>query len=126
LNDQSFSTEKSPQSPVQAGVLAVQSLCILPVKAHKLWLISSATGLPQKGWLQLSGKLGHQALLVKANLGTDDGLDHLFSEVENTSALLDIIICNVASGYNRPALQQKPRGWDWTMNINARSLLFAT
>jgi len=32
-------------------------------------------------------KLGHQALLVKANVGTDDGLDHLFSEVENTSAL---------------------------------------
>ncbi len=81
---------------------------------------------PAEGIAAAIRKLGHQALLVKANLGTDDGLDHLFSEVENTSALLDIIICNVASGYNRPALQQKPRGWDWTMNINARSLLFAT
>ncbi|GAF82520.1 unnamed protein product, partial [marine sediment metagenome] len=27
---------------------------------------------------------------------------------------------------NRPVLQQKPKGWDWTMNINARALLFAT
>jgi len=37
---------------------------------------------------------------------------------------LDILIHNAASGYNRPVLQQKPRGWEWTMNINARSLLF--
>ena len=32
-------------------------------------------------------KLGQQALLVKANVGTDDGLDHLFSEVEKHFAL---------------------------------------
>ena len=38
---------------------------------------------------------------------------------------LDILIHNAASGYNRPAMEQKPKGWDWTMNINARSLLFA-
>ena len=67
-------------------------------------------------------KLGQQALVVKANIGSDDGLDHLFNEIENHFGALDIMICNAASGYNRPALQQKPRGWDWTMN----SLLFAT
>jgi enoyl-[acyl-carrier protein] reductase III len=71
-------------------------------------------------------KLGQQALVVKANIGTDDGLDHLFNEIENHFGALDIMICNAASGYNRPALLQKPKGWDWTMNINARSLLFAT
>ncbi len=32
-------------------------------------------------------KLGHQALLVKTNVGTDDGLDHLFSELEKHFAL---------------------------------------
>ena len=62
---------------------------------------------------------------MKANVGTDDGLDHPISEVEKHFGTLDIMICNAASGYNRPALQQKPRGWDWTMNINARSQLFA-
>jgi enoyl-[acyl-carrier protein] reductase III len=71
-------------------------------------------------------KLGQQALVVKANIGSDEGLDHLFSEVEKHFGALDILICNAASGYNRPALQQKQKGWDWTMNINARSLLFAT
>jgi enoyl-[acyl-carrier protein] reductase III len=69
--------------------------------------------------------LGQQALVVKANVGTDDGLDHLFNEIENHFGVLDILVSNAASGYNRPALQQKPRGWDWTMNINARALLFA-
>ena len=70
-------------------------------------------------------KLGKDALVVKADVGTDDGLDFLFKEVENCFGGLDILVNNAASGYNRPALQQKPRGWDWTMNINARSLLFS-
>jgi enoyl-[acyl-carrier protein] reductase III len=69
--------------------------------------------------------LGQQALVVKADIGTDKGLDHLFNEIENNFAGLDILVNNAASGYNRPALQQKPKGWDWTMNINARSLLFS-
>ncbi len=38
---------------------------------------------------------------------------------------LDYLICNAASGYNRPVMEQKPKGWDWTMNINARAALFA-
>jgi enoyl-[acyl-carrier protein] reductase III len=39
---------------------------------------------------------------------------------------LDIFINNAASGFNRPALQQKVTGWDWTMNVNARAFLFAS
>ena len=68
---------------------------------------------------------GQQALVVKANVGTDEGLDHLFHEVEDKFGGLDILVNNAASGFNRPALQQKPKGWDWTMNINARALLFS-
>lgn len=70
-------------------------------------------------------QLGRQALVVKANVGTDAGLDHLFREIEDHFGALDILINNAASGYNRPALEQKPNSWDWTMNINARALLFA-
>ena len=69
--------------------------------------------------------LGQRALVVKANVGTDEGLDFLFQEIERNFGGLDVMVCNAASGYNRPALEQKPRGWDWTMNINARALLFA-
>ncbi len=70
-------------------------------------------------------KLGRRALLVKADVGDLDDLNRLFDETEKSFGSLDFFIHNAASGYNRPALQQKPKGWDWTMNINARSLLFA-
>ncbi|GAB4579086.1 MAG: enoyl-[acyl-carrier-protein] reductase FabL [Anaerolineales bacterium] len=68
--------------------------------------------------------LGRRACVVKADVGTIEGLDHLFSETEREFGGLDYFISNAASGYNRPVMEQKPKGWDWTMNINARSLLF--
>jgi len=70
-------------------------------------------------------EIGRRALVVKANVGTDEGLDALFEQTTDFFGGLDILVSNAASGYNRPAMEQKPRGWDWTMNINARSLLFA-
>lgn len=69
--------------------------------------------------------LGRRALVVKANVGNLDDLKQLFDKTEETFGKLDFFIHNAASGYNRPAMQQKPKGWDWTMNINARSFLFA-
>ena len=70
------------------------------------------------------GKIGRRALLVKADVGNLDDLNRLFDETGHAFGGLDIFVHNAASGYNRPFLEQKPKGWDWTMNINARSLLF--
>jgi len=69
-------------------------------------------------------KLGRRALTVKADVGDLDDLKRLFTETEKAFGGLDIFIHNAASGFNRPVMEQKPKGWDWTMNINARSLLF--
>lgn len=69
--------------------------------------------------------LGRKALVVRANIGKMDELDRLFAEIDKGFGALDFLIHNAASGYNRPAMEQKVRGWEWTMNINARSLLFA-
>jgi enoyl-[acyl-carrier protein] reductase III len=69
--------------------------------------------------------LGRRALLLKADLGDLDALAALFQQVAAEFGGLDFLIHNAASGYNRPALAQKPKGWDWTLNINARALLFA-
>ena len=69
-------------------------------------------------------KLGRQALVVKADVGDLNDLNRLFEETRKEFGGLDIFIHNAASGYNRPVMEQKPKGWDWTMNINARSLLF--
>ena len=70
-------------------------------------------------------QLGRQALLVKANMGEVEDIERLFDAIEAEFHGLDFYIHNAASGYNRPAMQQRVKGWDWTMNINARSLLFA-
>jgi len=69
-------------------------------------------------------ELGRRALLIKADVGDLEALKSLFDETGSVFGGLDIFVHNAASGYNRPVLEQKPKGWDWTMNINARSLLF--
>ena len=68
--------------------------------------------------------LGRRAEVIKADVGDLDDIEALFLGVQEAFGGLDILVCNAASGYNRPALKQKPKGWEWTMNINARSLLF--
>jgi enoyl-[acyl-carrier protein] reductase III len=70
-------------------------------------------------------RLGRRAPVIKADVGDLDDLNRLFDEVEKEFGGLDIFVHNAASGYNRPVMEQKPKGWDWTMNINARALLFA-
>jgi enoyl-[acyl-carrier protein] reductase III len=68
--------------------------------------------------------MGREAIVVKANVGDLDELAQLFAQVDDAFKGLDFFISNAASGYNRPVLEQKPKGWEWTLNINARSLLF--
>ena len=69
--------------------------------------------------------LGRRAILVKANVAEDRDLDHLFAETVGAFGGLDFLINNAASGYNHPVMEQRVKGWDWTMNINARAALFA-
>jgi len=68
--------------------------------------------------------LGRRALVVKADVGEGEKIETLFAEIEKEFGALDILVCNAASGYNRPVMEQKLKGWDWTMNINARAALF--
>jgi enoyl-[acyl-carrier protein] reductase III len=69
-------------------------------------------------------ELGRRAIVVRANVGELEQLESLFRQVEAEFGGLDIFVSNAASGYNRPVLEQRPKGWEWTLNINARSLLF--
>lgn len=67
---------------------------------------------------------GVRAEIVKANVGDGDDLDHLVAETDRHFGRLDFLISNAGSGYNRPILEQRPKGWDWTMDINAKAYLF--
>jgi enoyl-[acyl-carrier protein] reductase III len=68
--------------------------------------------------------LGRRALVVRANIGEIEQIEQLFDQTKNKFGGLDFLIHNAASGFNRPVMEQRPKGWDWSMNINARSLLF--
>jgi len=69
--------------------------------------------------------LGRKSLVIQANVAKLEDIDEMFLQVQNEFGGLDIFISNAASGFNRPGLQQKQSGWDWTMNVNARAFLFA-
>ena len=70
--------------------------------------------------------LGRRALVIKADVGDPEDINRMFEEVETSFGALDFLVNNAASGYIRPVMEQKVKGWDWTMNINARSALFTT
>ena len=68
---------------------------------------------------------GVQAHQIKADVGDLEALKAMFEEIDERFGGLDILVNNAASGYIRPIEEQRPKGWDWTLNINARSHLFA-
>jgi enoyl-[acyl-carrier protein] reductase III len=47
----------------------------------------------------------------------------MFNEIEQEFGKLDILISNAASGVARTAVDLDTKGWDWTMDINARAFL---
>jgi len=47
----------------------------------------------------------------------------MFAEIKDQFGKLDIFVSNAASGVARSALELDERGWDWTMDINARAFL---
>lgn len=69
-------------------------------------------------------ELGVRSEIIKANVGDMDDLTRLIEETDRLFDGLDFLISNAGSGYNRPIMEQRPKGWDWTMDINARAYLF--
>jgi enoyl-[acyl-carrier protein] reductase III len=66
---------------------------------------------------------GVKAHIIKANVGEPDNIDSMFAEIQQQFGKLDILINNAASGVPRSAIDLDVKGWDWTMNINARAFL---
>lgn len=68
--------------------------------------------------------LGRRCHIVRANVGDLDKINLLFDEVRDVMGGLDILISNAASGVQVPAMEVEEKHWDWTLNINAKALLF--
>lgn len=68
--------------------------------------------------------LGAKALAVRADVRDRDKVRDMVAQVVSELGGVDYAISNAASGSNKPALELEPAGWDWTLNINSRALLF--
>ena len=67
--------------------------------------------------------LGVKAKVIRANVGDPAKIGELFDMIGNDFGHLDILISNAASGVGRAVMDLDVKGWEWTMNINARALL---
>ncbi len=68
--------------------------------------------------------VGGEALAIKANVGRDEHIERMFAQIaEEWGGRMDILVSNAASGVIKPAMELTWRHWDWTMGINAATLL---
>lgn len=67
---------------------------------------------------------GGRAIVVKAHVGEGEGVQRLVRTAAEAFGGVDIFVGNAASGVLKPVIEQEPKGWEWTININARSILF--
>ncbi len=68
--------------------------------------------------------LGVDVLTIKANVGKQDKIKEMFTEIDERFGRLDIFVNNAASGVLRPLMELEESHWNWTMDINAKALLF--
>jgi enoyl-[acyl-carrier protein] reductase III len=67
---------------------------------------------------------GARSIVVKAHVGEVEGVQRLVESAAEAFGSVDIFVGNAASGMLKPVAEQELKGWEWTLNINARSILF--
>jgi len=67
--------------------------------------------------------MGRRAIAVKANFAEKEKIDAMLNHIEDVFGGVDIFIANAATGGFRPMLETSDKHWDWTMDVNARSIL---
>lgn len=69
-------------------------------------------------------RAGGAALVLRANVGQREKVDEMFAALRGQwGDRLDILVSNAASGVIKPAMELSWHHWDWTMGINAATLL---
>ncbi|MCB0160927.1 MAG: SDR family oxidoreductase, partial [Caldilineaceae bacterium] len=66
---------------------------------------------------------GAKAVVVKANVGKEDDVRRLVDTAAAALGGVDIFVGNAASGVLKPVMEIDAKAWDWSMHINARSIL---
>lgn len=66
---------------------------------------------------------GGRGVAVRGHVGDPDKIAELVGVARTELGALDIVISNAASGVLRPLAELDLKGWQWTMDVNARALL---
>jgi enoyl-[acyl-carrier protein] reductase III len=67
--------------------------------------------------------MGRRAIAVKANFAETEKIDTMLDHIEDIFGGVDIFVANAATGGFRPIMETSDKHWDWTMDVNARSIL---
>jgi len=67
--------------------------------------------------------MGRRAIAVKANFAEKEKIDTMLDHIEDIFGGVDIFVANAATGGFRSMLETNDKHWDWTMDVNARSIL---
>lgn len=67
--------------------------------------------------------LGRRAIAIRANLAEAGHIEAMFDRIEAEFGRCDIFVGNAASGTPRGIMAVTDKHWDWTMDVNARSIL---
>jgi enoyl-[acyl-carrier protein] reductase III len=70
--------------------------------------------------------LGRRAVTFRGRVDTADRCLEVVERAAGALGGLDVLVSNAASGVARPAMDVTEHHWDWTVNTNARALLFLT
>jgi len=66
---------------------------------------------------------GARAIAVRAHVGDPDRIAELVASTREQLGDPGIVVSNAASGVLRPLAEMDLKGWQWSMDVNARALL---
>ena len=67
---------------------------------------------------------GRRAVAMRSRIDSAERCAALVDEAAAALGGLDLLVSNAASGVIRPALEVTEKHWDWTLNTNARAIVF--
>jgi len=67
--------------------------------------------------------MGRRAIAIKANFAEKEKIVAMLDEIEAVFGGCDIFVANAATGGFRSMLATSDKHWDWTVDVNARSIL---
>jgi enoyl-[acyl-carrier protein] reductase III len=68
-------------------------------------------------------EIGRRAIAVRGHVGDADKIGEIVAQARDALGPISIVVSNAASGVLRPLGDLDLKGWQWTMDVNARALL---